>query len=281
MKCFKYLIVFLLFLSLNNCFCQNKSMSDDQLFKVVKIDSTENFFLIFLSKSIDTSYLNNGMPSLIKASNCNGYYSIDDKHLNYYVILSYKSNCIKRNIITGDVLNFSQNCSSQINNTLSSVSSFTHLGYGEYLEDNQNLNYIYPKEVFSLYYSKNCDTITYLNHLKEQVSYFDSSMLKIWMSFSKSKTCYKAWLNEIISESQQVEIDNIDNYLVLFEDIDCLILSKTINFKDFTHNQTLMVTMYYKAKHCAFVKIGDSLNTFYGWIKIKQTKQSKHYSVYQ
>jgi hypothetical protein len=268
MKYCKYSIFFLFLMSYYNCFCQNQTISDDQLLKVVKIDSTDNFFFIFLSKSIDTSSINISMPSLTKKNDCNSYYSVDNKRMSYYILLSYKNKYINRNIETGDVLDFSQISPSKLYSNISSTICYTHLGYGEYIEENQNLIFIYPKEVLGLYYTKNSDTITYFNTFKEQMSYFDSSMLKIWMNFSKSETCYKAWLNEIISESQQIEIGNIDNYLVFYENDDCLIPSREIHINDSIHDKTIRLTMFYKTKHSAFVKIGDSLNTFYGWIKI-------------
>lgn len=265
-----------IFFSISNCFSQTNSIYSYQLYKVVKIDSTENYYLIFLTKNIDTLIEHQNIPNLIKTNDCNNNYSIKGYNLDYSILLSKKNSSLHKNIYVDNILNLTLDYPCKTIKSMSSSPSNFHIGYGDYIENFENFNFCYSIELFSLHYTKNSDSIFYFNSLKEQMYYFDASMLYVWMNYSNSNTCYSKWLKTLIVNSHQIEILNKKKDFILYKDSDCLNPSKTINTDEFAKNGIISAKIFYQKKHHAFVQIGDSFNTYYGWAKIKQKKNSKN-----
>jgi hypothetical protein len=260
-----------LFLFVANCYnCLSQEIIDDsnRLYKVVNIDSTDHNYYIFVSKNGDTFELKRTV--LTKRDDCNNYLSFNNPNQDIICIISEKTYNCKRNIYAGDTINLTLKQVFGSSKTFPSAHAFAHVGFGDYLIDSQSDMLFYSNQVMGLFYAKDSVILQRFYSQRDQLSYFDSQMLNIWMKFSNSKTCYLKWLNSTIENSKLIEISVVNDSFILYKDSDCLNTLKISNVEDFTQNGLIKVRLYYQKKHHAFIQIDDSLSSFYGWVKLEQ-----------
>jgi hypothetical protein len=260
------------------CFAQTISDTSSQTFKIIDIDSTDHNYYIVISKITDAIISNRA--TLIKNNDCNNYLSFSNTKPDFYCVISEKINKRKRNIYVGDTMNLTLKQIFGSIKTFPSAHAFAHVGFGDYLIDSQSDMLFYSDQVMGLLYAKDTLIFQRFYSQRNQLSYFDSQMLNVWMNFSNSKTCYLKWLNSIIENSKLIEISDIKNSFILYKDSDCLNPLKISNVEDFAQNGVIKVRLYYQKKHHAFIQIDDSFTSFYGWVKIEQKKNSNYYILY-
>lgn len=255
----KIIGVICFFLCSLNCFSQEQAKE----YKVIKIDSTESSYIIFLSSDLLETGFSINVPSLSK--NDDNRYTISQYDRNTIrCLLSPKINGLNRNVYVNKIYELSLNCIKEV-----SVCHmcYTHIGYGDYLLQLLNDELCTTKEMAGLLYTQNSDSIKYFSYLLHQNGLFDNNMLKIWMRFSHSELSYPQWLNKQINEVKDVYFDNCNDTIILYQDENCKIPYTEIVCKDYCENNTLKAKLFYKYKKNSFVKFDNNLYPIWGWIR--------------
>ncbi len=241
------------------------SQIDKKAFKIVQIDSTENYYIIFLSLSPNSVEINN-IPFLLNKGN-NHYDVINYNRGFIYCLLSPKIKTFSKNIYTNKVIELSLKCSS--NETM--TESYMHIGYGDYLLQYPNDKLYFSEQILDLLYTQNLDSIKYFSLIRYQNEFFDMNMLYIWMNFSKTKLSYSKWLNDQIKKAKQYNIKNYSTPIFLYSDMDCQTPYEKTQSISFIDGEHLIVKLFYQYKKNGFVQITFENQIIYAWIKnIKQ-----------
>jgi len=271
---FSFLILLLFFKS----FSQNNNKIISNNYKIINIDSTENHYIFLISSDFNNEISNENNRFLLKEDSCNHYKILNKFDFNIEILISHKINGLNKNIEIGQIYNF----------TLDSINigvlnfGYDYIGHGEYL-------YIYPlqiiyqaKELFSLYYTKNIDTLDYLKLLEYNYNYFDNMMLTFWLKFdNKPKECYPKWLESILENSNYIKILCENDSISIFKDPYCKLLNTKIKCFDNQNNNSTNVKLYFKQKNKIFVCFENEIINKYGWIRLKKyNKKTKKYHVY-
>jgi hypothetical protein len=218
---------------------------------------------------------------LIKRNDCNNNLSFKVSNQGVFCIISEKNYNCKRNIFVGDTMNLTLKQIFGSSKIFPSSHAFAHVGFGDYIDDTQSQLLYYSDEVFGLHCEKDSMMLQQFYSQRNQISYFDSQMLKIWMKLSNSTTCYLKWLNSIIEGSKVIEISDVKKPFILYKDSDCLSPFEIKNVDKIAQNGLIKARLFYQNKHQAFIQINDSSNPFYGWVKLKQNKNSNYFFLQQ
>ncbi len=254
-----------LMLAINlGCLAQSNIYNSSSLYRVLSIDSTNYNYYIFISSEIEQ--IDSIVTFLDKEKDCN-YLSFSFINPNIYCIISEKHYCSNRNIYVGDLLNLTLKQAIISKTIFPSTNVYTHIGFGDYLKDVQSRMLLYSDNIYGLFYTVDSTIIKFYKRHREELFYFDSQMLYIWMNIAKSDMCYSKWLENIIANSKQIEISDVNHSFFLYSDADGVKPLESIELEDFIENDTLKVKLYYKNKKNSFIRIGDSLNFRYGWVK--------------